>query len=35
MTLSELIEGDKVTNNNCIEDSAVIGLIEYLTTPNQ
>ena len=30
MTLSELIEGNKATNDNYIEDSAVIGLIERL-----
>jgi len=35
MTLSELIEGNKATNNNCMEDSAIISLTKRLTTPSQ
>jgi len=35
MTLSKLIEGNKATNNNYIEDSAVISLTKRLTTPSQ
>ena len=35
MTLSELIEGNKATNDNYMEDSAVIGLTERLTIPSQ
>jgi len=34
MTLSELIEGNKATNDNYMEDSAVIGLTERLTIPS-